>query len=42
MVEPFDEAVFKVDEAVPIGSLQGPIRTVFGHHLIKVVSRSAE
>jgi len=40
MVEPFDEAVFKVDEAVPIGSLQGPIRTVFGHHLIKVVSRS--
>ena len=40
MVPAFDEAVFKVDEAVPIGTLQGPIRTVFGHHLIKVVRRS--
>ena len=39
MVAEFDEAVFKVDEAVPLGTLQGPIKTVFGWHLIKVVER---
>ena len=44
MVPPFDEAVFNSggEDAVPIGTLQGPIRTTFGHHLIKVVSRSDE
>ena len=31
--------VFEVDDAVPIGTLQGPIKTVFGYHLIKVTER---
>ena len=39
MVPEFDEAVFKVDDAVPIGTLQGPIKTIFGHHLVKVTER---
>ena len=39
MVPEFDKAVFEVDEAVPIGTLQGPIKTKFGYHLIKVVER---
>lgn len=42
MVPEFDEAVFKVDDEVPLGTLIGPVRTVFGHHLIKVVKRSDE
>ena len=42
MVDEVDAAVFKVDDATPIGSLQGPIQTVFGYHLVKVVERSGE
>lgn len=38
MVPEFDAAVF--DAAVPIGTIQGPIKTKFGHHLVKVVERS--
>ena len=41
MVPEFDQAVFEVQEDVPIGTLQGPIKTVFGHHLIKVTERDA-
>ena len=41
MVPEFDEAVFKVDEAVPVGTIQGPIKTVFGHHLVKVTARDS-
>ena len=42
MVLAFDAAVFNIggEDAAPIGAVQGPIRTTFGHHLIKVVSRS--
>ena len=39
MVPEFDEAVFKVDDDVPLGTLIGPVRTIYGHHLIKVVKR---
>ena len=44
MVPAFDEAVFNSGDgySAPIGTVQGPIRTTFGHHLIKVVSRSDE
>ena len=28
------------DDAAPLGTIQGPIKTKFGHHLIKVVERS--
>ena len=40
MVPEFDAAVFTVDDAAPLGTIQGPIKTKFGHHLIKVVERS--
>lgn len=40
MVPEFDQAVFEVKEDEPIGTLLGPIKTVFGYHLIKVVERS--
>ena len=40
MVPQIDELVFKVEESRPIGSIQGPIKTSFGHHLVKVVERS--
>ncbi len=36
MVKEFDEVVFRAD----INSLQGPIKTQFGYHLIEVLSRS--
>ena len=36
MVKEFDEVVFKAD----INSLQGPIKTQFGYHLIEVLNRS--
>ncbi len=39
MVPEFDQAVFEVREDVPIGTLQGPVKTVFGYHLIKVTER---
>lgn len=42
MVPEFDEAVFKVDNEVPLGTILGPVRTIFGHHLIKIVKRSDE
>jgi len=38
----FDQAVFQVDEAVPVGTLQGPIETEYGFHLIKVVERDGD
>ena len=41
MVPEFDRAVFEVNEDEPIGTLLGPIKTVFGYHLIKVVERDA-
>ena len=34
----FDEACFVSD--VPIGELQGPIKTQFGLHLVKVAERT--
>lgn len=36
MVRPFDDAVFKG----PLLQVQGPIKTSFGFHLIKVLYRS--
>ena len=41
MVPEFDAAVFDIDktEPTPLGTILGPIKTVFGHHLIKVVER---
>jgi peptidyl-prolyl cis-trans isomerase C len=36
MVKEFDEVVFSAD----IGSLQGPVKTQFGYHLLEVTSRS--
>ena len=33
----FDAVVF--DDDVKIGSLQGPVKTQFGYHVIKVVKR---
>ena len=41
MVPAFDEAVFMVDDAVPIGSLQGPIKTQFGFHIVRVNQRDS-
>ena len=38
MVPEFDEVCFNVD--VPLGGLEGPIKTQFGYHLIQVVKRS--
>ena len=36
MVKEFDEVVFSAD----INSLQGPVKTQFGYHLLEVTSRS--
>jgi len=35
MVKEFDEAVFSAD----VNSLQGPVKTQFGYHLLEVTSR---
>ena len=40
MVPEFDKAVFDLSVAGPLGTIQGPVKTQFGHHLIKVVERS--
>ncbi len=37
MVKEFDEVVFSAD----VGSLQGPVKTQFGYHLLEVTSRSS-
>lgn len=36
MVKEFDEVVFKAD----VNTLQGPVKTQFGYHLLEVTSRS--
>lgn len=36
MVKEFDEVVFSAD----VNSVQGPVRTQFGYHLLEVTSRS--
>ncbi len=36
MVREFDEVVFSAD----VGTLQGPVKTQFGYHLIEVTKRS--
>ncbi|MGH8456185.1 MAG: peptidylprolyl isomerase, partial [Stenotrophobium sp.] len=36
MVREFDEAVFSAQ----VGTVQGPVKTEFGYHLIEVTSRS--
>ena len=36
MVPEFDKVVF----SAPIGTVQGPVKTEFGYHLIEVTSRS--
>jgi len=36
MVPEFDEVVFSAD----IGTVQGPVKTQFGYHLLEVTSRS--
>jgi len=36
MVKEFDDVVFSAD----IGSVQGPVKTQFGYHLLEVTSRS--
>lgn len=36
MVKEFDEVVFSAD----VGSLEGPVRTQFGYHLLEVTARS--
>ena len=36
MVAEFDKVVF----SAPIGTVQGPVKTQFGYHLIEVTSRS--
>ena len=35
MVKEFDEVVF----SAPVGSLQGPVKTQFGFHLLEVTAR---
>ena len=35
MVKEFDEVVFSAD----VGTLQGPVKTQFGYHLLEVTSR---
>ena len=35
MVKEFDEVVF----SAPVGSLQGPVQTQFGFHLLEVTAR---
>ena len=37
MVPEFEAVAF--DEDVPLGKLQGPVKTQFGYHVIKVVKR---
>ena len=36
MVKEFDEVVFKAE----LNSLQGPVKTQFGYHLVEVLERS--
>ncbi len=36
MVPEFDKVVF----SAPVGSVQGPVKTQFGYHLLEVTSRS--
>ena len=36
MVKEFDEVVFKAE----VNTLQGPVKTQFGYHLLEVTSRS--
>lgn len=36
MVKEFDEVVFKAE----LNSLQGPVKTQFGYHLVEVLGRS--
>lgn len=36
MVKEFDEVVFSAD----VGSVQGPVKTQFGYHLVEVTSRT--
>ena len=36
MVKEFDQVVFSAD----VGTVQGPVQTQFGYHLIEVTSRS--
>ena len=36
MVKEFDEVVFSAD----VGTLQGPVKTQFGYHLLEVTDRS--
>ena len=36
MVKAFDEVVFSAD----VGTVQGPIKTEFGYHLLEVTSRT--
>ncbi|MDQ6991310.1 MAG: peptidylprolyl isomerase [Mariprofundaceae bacterium] len=36
MVPEFDEVVFSAD----VGSVEGPVKTQFGYHLLEVTSRS--
>ena len=36
MVREFDEVVFSAD----VGTLQGPVKTQFGYHLLEVTSRT--
>jgi peptidyl-prolyl cis-trans isomerase C len=35
MVKEFDEVVFKAE----VGTVQGPVKTQFGYHLVEVTSR---
>lgn len=37
MVKEFDEVVFSAE----VGTVQGPVRTQFGYHLVEVTSRTA-
>ena len=37
MVQEFDQVVF----SAPVNTVQGPVRTQFGYHLLEVTSRSA-
>ncbi len=36
MVREFDEVVF----SAPVGTVQGPVKTQFGYHLLEVTSRT--
>lgn len=36
MVKEFDEVVFSAD----VGTVQGPVKTQFGYHLVEVTSRT--